>query len=137
MRDWVTDPKKANFGITIRGQSRNLVSIASHLHTDANMRPRLSLSCHGDRVAAEAVFKEKHVSLKTTVAKKHKNVKVNNKIVTKNSYILKPGDLISIDQKLHKLILNNVYNSHFWPIPPKYLDINYKTFEGGKRFAAL
>ena len=78
MRDWVTDPKKANFGITIRGQSRNLVSIASHLHTDANMRPRLSLSCHGDRVAAEAVFKEKHVSLKTTVAKKHKNVKVNS-----------------------------------------------------------
>jgi hypothetical protein len=78
MRDWVTDPKKANFGITIRGQSRNLVSIASHLHTDANMRPRLSLSCHGDRVAAEAVFKEKHVSLKTTVAKKHKNIKVNS-----------------------------------------------------------
>lgn len=59
----------------------------------------------------------------------HKNVKINNKIVTKNSYFLKPGDLISIHPKLHNLILNNVYNSHFWPLPPKYLNVNYKIFQ--------
>merc|ERR1711937_73601 len=64
IRDWVTDPKKANFGMTVRGQSRDLVSFATHLHSDSNMRPRLSLSCHGDRVAPEAVFKEKAVTLK-------------------------------------------------------------------------
>lgn len=59
----------------------------------------------------------------------HKNVKVNNKIITKSSYVTTPGDIISIDHNLHKLILKNIYGSHFWPIPPKYLDINYKTFE--------
>ena len=63
MRDWVTDAATANFGITILGQSRDIVTFASHLNADANMRPRLSLSCHGDRVPAELVFKEKKVTL--------------------------------------------------------------------------
>jgi hypothetical protein len=63
MRDWVTDAAKANFGVTIVGESRDLVTFASHLNADSNMRPRLSLSCHGDRVAAELVFKEKKVKM--------------------------------------------------------------------------
>jgi len=81
IRDWVTDPKKANFGVTIKGQSRDLVSFASHLHSDANMRPRLSLSCHGDRVAAEAVFKEKGVALKNAhkvASSANRNIKLKS-----------------------------------------------------------
>lgn len=65
IRDWVTDPVKHNFGITIEGQSRDLATFATHLSKDTTKRPRLSLSCHGDRVAAEAVFKESKAELKS------------------------------------------------------------------------
>jgi small subunit ribosomal protein S4 len=59
----------------------------------------------------------------------HKNIKVNDKIVTTYSYELKQGDLISINEKIHPLIYSNICNSHLWPLSPKYLYINYKTFE--------
>ena len=59
----------------------------------------------------------------------HNHVKINNKIVKSNSYTIKPGDVISISKKAFLLIQNNVYSSHIWPLPPKYLQINYKTLE--------
>ena len=59
----------------------------------------------------------------------HKHVKVNNKIVNTDSYLLKSGDIVSISVKMHKLIEKNINSSHLWPIPPKYLQINYKTLE--------
>jgi hypothetical protein len=65
IREWVTDPAKHNFGIVIEGQSRDFATFATHLDKDSNKRPRLSLSCHGDRVASEAVFKESKVELKS------------------------------------------------------------------------
>lgn len=80
MRDWVTDPKKANFGVTILGQSRDLVTFASHLQSDSNMRPRLSLSCHGDRVPAELVFKEQKVDLKANKGRPGKRTDTVHKL---------------------------------------------------------
>ena len=65
IREWVTDRAKHNFGIVIEGQSRDFATFATHLDKDSNKRPRLSLSCHGDRVASEAVFKESKVELKS------------------------------------------------------------------------
>ena len=59
----------------------------------------------------------------------HKHIKVNNKLVTNNSYIIKEGDFIKINEKIKPLIYKNICNSHIWPLPPKYLNINYKTFE--------
>merc|ERR1711934_1119234 len=56
---------KHNFGIVIEGQSRDFATFATHLDKDSDKRPRLSLSCHGDRVASEAVFKESKVELKS------------------------------------------------------------------------
>jgi hypothetical protein len=43
--------------------------------------------------------------------------------------MLKQGDLISINPKFYRLIEKNIKNSDVWPIPPKYLSINYKTME--------
>lgn len=60
---------------------------------------------------------------------KHRKVYVNNKIITNKSHILKPGDLINIDLKYSELIKSNIRKSNFWPIPPKHLLINYKTFQ--------
>ena len=59
----------------------------------------------------------------------HRHVKVNTKLITTDSYLLKGGDIVSIDLKIQKLVKKNISSSHIWPIPPKYLQINYKTLE--------
>lgn len=59
----------------------------------------------------------------------HRHVYVNNQIVTNSSYVLKNGDLVELDLKIHHLINNYISNSNLWPIPGKYLQINYKTLQ--------
>jgi len=59
----------------------------------------------------------------------HGKVFVNQKLIKIPSYIIKTGDLISINSNYYKLIENNFKNTEIWPIPPKYLSINYKTVE--------
>ena len=60
---------------------------------------------------------------------KHKKIFVNGKVVTNKTYTLKIGDLIGIDLKYNELIKSNIRQSNLWPIPPKHLLINYKTFQ--------
>jgi hypothetical protein len=43
--------------------------------------------------------------------------------------MLNPGDLIAIDKNYHYLVEKNLKKAQTWPIPPKYLSINYKTLE--------
>ena len=64
----------------------------------------------------------------------HQHVKVNDKIETNYSCILKQGDLIQIGVKSRKIVknkLNNLlkenYNKVLWPIVPNYIVINYRT----------
>ena len=66
----------------------------------------------------------------------HKHVKVNNRIETNKSCILKQGDLIEINSRSIKIVKENLKktlkerpDSILWPIPPNYLNINYKTLE--------
>ncbi len=59
----------------------------------------------------------------------HGKVFINKKQVRIPSYLLKPGDLISINLNYLKLIEENCKNAQIWPIPPKYISINYKTAE--------
>nr|QYJ09254.1 ribosomal protein S4 [Pleurosigma sp. mgcode 4] len=75
-------------------------------------------------------------------------IMVNNKIVKDKSYLLKPGDLISINPQYNNIIpkkfkkLKNLSfwsnYSWFWSIPPSYLVLKYKTmqiiFGGNKNF---
>lgn len=70
MREWVTNPKE-NFGMMLFPPGGDNVGFVSQLDPDANERPRLSLSCHGDKVDYDHVFKEKKGSLRH-VAKVHK-----------------------------------------------------------------
>jgi small subunit ribosomal protein S4 len=58
----------------------------------------------------------------------HGHIFVNKKVVKTNSFILKKGDLIEINRKYHNLILKNIQRANTWPIPPKYLVINFRTF---------
>lgn len=59
----------------------------------------------------------------------HKKVYVNNKIVQYNSYLLKKGDLITLDKNIFEFVTLNILTSRFWPIPPKHFYVNYKTFQ--------
>lgn len=59
----------------------------------------------------------------------HKHVSVNGTLITNKSSTLKPGDLVEINDKMKPFILSNVKTSFVWPLPPKYLIVNYKTFE--------
>lgn len=59
----------------------------------------------------------------------HGHVFVNKKIVKTNSYILKKGDLVEINPKYHRLIYTNIQRSFIWPVPPKYLLVNFRTFQ--------
>ena len=58
----MSDPKK-NYGIVIVPSGKDDATFVSHLDPDANQRPRLSLSCHGDRADANMVFKAKKTVL--------------------------------------------------------------------------
>ena len=59
----------------------------------------------------------------------HGHIKVNNQLTTNNSFLIKQGDKITASKKSFTLIQDNIYSSHIWPLPPKYLQINYKTLE--------
>jgi len=59
----------------------------------------------------------------------HKKVYVNNKIVQHNSYLLKKGDLITLDKSSYEFVTANISKSKFWPIPPKHFYVNYKTLQ--------
>jgi len=59
----------------------------------------------------------------------HGQVYVNQKLLKVPSYLVKTGDLISINSNYYKLVENNFKKTQIWPIPPKYLSINYKTAE--------
>jgi ribosomal protein S4 len=70
----------------------------------------------------------------------HGKVLVNNKIIRSKSFILKTGDLISINFSDHKLIEINIGQVNIWPLPPKHLIINYKTMQiifGNPRYTNL
>lgn len=63
----------------------------------------------------------------------HGYVKVNRKKVAVNSYVLKSGDLVTVDLKSNALIKQNGHQLakrlQTWPLPPKHLYINYKTLQ--------
>jgi ribosomal protein S4 len=59
----------------------------------------------------------------------HGHVYVNNLVVSTNMYQLKKGDIIQISSKYENTLKYNIFSSNLWPLPPKYLSINYKTFQ--------
>lgn len=61
----------------------------------------------------------------------HGHVKVNHQLVNIKSYTLKTNDFIyiALNLKSRFLVKNNIKISNFWPLPPKFLLINFKTLE--------
>lgn len=82
-----------------------------------------------DVVLFRAKFSTSVKSARQLIA--HGKIKVNNNRVKSQGYLLKSGDLISIDYKYKKLIERGpvTSRSRVWPTPPKHLIINYKTLQ--------
>ena len=59
----------------------------------------------------------------------HGCIEVNSKVVTSKSFILKKGDVIKVTDKNYLFVKKTVTMSNFWPLPPKYLDINYNILQ--------
>jgi small subunit ribosomal protein S4 len=59
----------------------------------------------------------------------HGKIFVNNKLIKTKSYVLRPGDTITIPFINFNLIRANIKRSVKWPVPPKHLTINYKILQ--------
>ena len=80
----------------------------------------------------DIILYRSHFALSVRLARQlisHRHVKVNDVIVNNNSFKLQKGDLIEIRDSGFKIVESSIQNSHIWPIPPKYLNINYKTLQ--------
>jgi len=64
---------------------------------------------------------------------KHKQVIVNGRFVTNKKFQLKKGDLIEIVSSrrafINKSIQKSVAYTGYWPLPPKNMQINYRTLQ--------
>lgn len=80
----------------------------------------------------DVVLYRAHFALSIRAARQlisHRHVKLNDKITTDNSFLLKKGDLIEIQPSGVKWVEFNIQNSYLWPFPPKYLNVNYKILQ--------
>lgn len=59
----------------------------------------------------------------------HRKVSVNEKVIRTSSYLVKNNDIITINLQSRDLIESNIQKVSIWPLPPKYLTINYKTMQ--------
>jgi ribosomal protein S4 len=59
----------------------------------------------------------------------HGHINVNKIPIKNSSFILKSGDLVSLNSVLSKKYKKNLTSSLNWPLYPNYLIINYKTME--------
>lgn len=59
----------------------------------------------------------------------HKHIRVNNTITKDCSLVIKKADIIQISSKVRHVINSNIKSSSLWPLPPKYLQINYKILQ--------
>lgn len=58
------------------------------------------------------------------------SVFVNNNVITKKSYLLKVGDIVSFSSRiLHCIRKKRKLDEPYWPMPPKHLLINHKTMQ--------
>jgi ribosomal protein S4 len=59
----------------------------------------------------------------------HNHIKVNGFVIKKPYTNLKKGDTITVSKNINKFVKNNIVISNIWPLPGKYLFINYKLLE--------
>lgn len=59
----------------------------------------------------------------------HEHINVNGITVKDCSFSLTKSDLITVNDNGYETVEFSLVNCHLWPLPPKYLIINYKTLQ--------
>jgi ribosomal protein S4 len=59
----------------------------------------------------------------------HGHVILNDRVIIENSIRLRNNDRVTFTKNGKFLVYSSLKESLFWPLPPKYLVINFKTFE--------
>lgn len=80
-----------------------------------------------DVVLYRALFVSSILSARRLI--QHGHVKVNDCIVTESSIRLYNNDRVTFTTTGKVIVYESLKESCFWPLPPKYLVINFKTFE--------
>ena len=59
----------------------------------------------------------------------HGHVLINNRVVRSHRAIIKHGDIVSVSSNpnIRDVVKSNIMESNFWPIPPEFLQVNYRT----------
>lgn len=113
----------------IKNITKKKLNIQNHI-VNYNKKTLFLLNIFESRL--DTILYRSHFTLSIRTAKQlisHGHISVNNIVIKNSSYTLKKGDLIKVNTHLHSFIDENFGNSNLWPIPPKYLQINYKIFQ--------
>jgi hypothetical protein len=89
MRQWMSEPK-SNYGMVLIPQGKDAATLVSHLDPQSEERPRLSLSCHGDKSDANLVFKAVQENL---ISRPNMNKSTGNKVLKKAVKAILKGQL--------------------------------------------
>lgn len=80
----------------------------------------------------DTILYRSHFALSIRAARQlisHNHIKVNGINCKIKSFKVKKGDVIVIGFFGQKKVDLSITNSYLWPLPPKYLQINYKTLQ--------
>jgi len=108
----------------------NIKKARKSIHNNKLSVPHILLNlfeCRLDTVLYRAHFSKSIRDSRLLI--QHKHVLVNNQLMTLNTYVLKPGDIITLKGKGVDLVNFNVYRSNLWPITPNHLHVNYRTYQ--------
>jgi ribosomal protein S4 len=111
----------------VKRQIKNLLKTKTNKFTYFNLLFLKFFEHRLDTILYRSKFSQSFRNAKQLIV--HGKVFVNEKQIKSPSFILNPGDLITVDSKYSYLVEKNLKKAQAWPIPPKHLSINYKTLE--------
>lgn len=107
---------------------KKLLLFLSHKNKNLTMLLLETLERRLDVVLYRAKFGHSIQSARQLIA--HGKILVNQKVAKSKSTFLKTGDFISVKNDISRLVVeSNIKQANTWPIPPKHLQINYKTMQ--------
>jgi ribosomal protein S4 len=106
---------------------KNVKSIKTKQKVKSNLLVLLAFETRLDTVLYRSKFAKSFREAQQAIV--HGKILVNSLKINSPSCKLKTGDVISVDEKFHGFIKNNIRQFRIWQLPPKHLVINYKTME--------
>lgn len=120
--------KKTAFKKTLKEASKSTREAKNSLR-NSNLKTLYHLEQRLDSLLCRTYFCKTIQQSKQMI--RHGHIKLNGLKVTANTSLTTYGDVISVTScpEIRKIIKTNIMNSSFWPLPPEFLRVNYKTLK--------